>query len=84
MRWKLGVHFFPSREGNLPLNRRQPDRLHLFVEREPLIQRLCNRLGSGRIACHGESDSRLHVCTQISRGQIQRLPEAVANRNLWV
>jgi hypothetical protein len=60
-----------SIQRQLCLNRRQPKRLHLAVQREALPQVLCQGFGSRRIASHGKRERgfALHALTRWSQLQ---------------
>jgi hypothetical protein len=65
----------------LRLNRRQPKRLHLRVERKAFSQVLCQGLGSRRIARHGKRQ-RGFALDALTRGsqlsKLLPLPAALA------
>ena len=62
----------------LRLNRRQPKRLHLRVQRKTLVQVLRQRFGSRRIACHGERKGGFDLDALTAGNQLQRLPPLLA------
>ncbi|MGO8810515.1 MAG: hypothetical protein ACLQJF_13700 [Candidatus Sulfotelmatobacter sp.] len=65
--WVLSI------ERQLCLNRGQPKRLHLGVQREAFPQVLGQRLGSCRIARHGERKRGFDLCALTGRSELQPL-----------
>ena len=61
-----------SLQRQLRLNRRQPKRLHLGIQRETLLQVLRQRFGSRRIARHGKRKSGFDSPRPDSREQASR------------